>query len=97
MITWRARGPPPAADPMEPAEKGGDRMSSWEEFTERYGVGDVLDGRVTKVVPFGALMEVADGVPGLLVETTSAEPGSRVPVRIAEIDTEKHRVRLETP
>jgi len=71
--------------------------SSWEEFTARYGVGDVLDGRVTKVVPFGALMEVADGVPGLLVETIAAEPGSRVPVRIAEIDAEKHRVRLESP
>jgi small subunit ribosomal protein S1 len=68
--------------------------SSWEQFLARYGVGDVLDGRVTKVVPFGALVEVADGVPGLLVGDERPAAGSTVPVRVKEIDTEKHRVSL---
>jgi ribosomal protein S1 len=70
------------------------QSNAWDRFVARYHVGDVVDGRVTKVVPFGALMEVADGVPGLLVGERRPEAGSTVPVRIKEIDAERQRVSL---
>lgn len=77
-------------------------MSAWNNFAARHGVGDVLDGRVMKVLPFGALIEV-EGVSGLLRDTSvwPARPqlapaeGSTVPVRIAGVDADNRRVSLE--
>ncbi len=57
-------------------------------------VGDVVDGRVTKVVPFGALL-VVGSVPGLLVGAVSAPVGSTLSVRVAGIDPVRNRVQLE--
>jgi ribosomal protein S1 len=73
------------------------RPRSWEEFVARFGVGDVLEGQVFRVVPFGTFVEVADGVHGLLAEQAPNAPGSSITVRIVEIDAERHRVRLENP
>ncbi|MEV4760552.1 S1 RNA-binding domain-containing protein [Micromonospora sp. NPDC049559] len=67
---------------------------AWDEFVARHGVGDVVDGRVTKVVPFGALVEVADRIPGLVTGAAPAEVGACLPVRIKEFDAEKRRVSL---
>ncbi|MEU7862482.1 S1 RNA-binding domain-containing protein [Nonomuraea sp. NPDC049141] len=67
---------------------------AWEGFASRHAVGDVLDGHVAKVVPFGAFIEVADGVHGLLVGSERPEAGSSVSVRIAEIDHDNQRLRL---
>jgi ribosomal protein S1 len=77
------------------------RVSAWEDFTGRHGVGDILAGHVTKVLPFGALVEV-EGVSGLLRDGSvwPARPqlapaeGSTVPVRIDGIDAENQRVSL---
>lgn len=69
-------------------------FNAWEGFTARHTVGDVLDGRVARVVPFGAFIEVADGVHGLLVGSERPQAGSSVSVRIAEIDHDNRRLRL---
>ena len=68
--------------------------NAWEGFTARHAVGDVLDGRVASVVPFGAFIEVADGIHGLLVGSDRPQAGSSVSVRIAEIDHDNRRLRL---
>ncbi|HEY3464317.1 MAG TPA: S1 RNA-binding domain-containing protein, partial [Amycolatopsis sp.] len=40
-------------------------MSQWSEFVAAHAEGGVLDGVVARVVPFGAFVEVADGIHGL--------------------------------
>ncbi|KAA2266966.1 S1 RNA-binding domain-containing protein [Solihabitans fulvus] len=69
----------------------------WGDFVARHDVGDVLDGRVVKVVPFGAFVEVSQGVHGLLVSRPQPEAEASVSVRIAEIDNDGQRLRLTRP
>src|SRR5690606_27282681 len=38
----------------------------WNNIEERYAVGDILEGTVTRVVDFGAFVKVEDGVEGLV-------------------------------
>jgi len=67
--------------------------------------GDVLEGEVTKVVTFGAFVEILPGVEGLVhiseladhhVENPSevVEPGTSLNVKILEIDEERRRLSL---
>jgi ribosomal protein S1 len=65
---------------------------SWQEFLARHHVGDVIEGVVTKQVPFGSFVE-SEGFTGLAHEQ-SWPVGSRVSVRILAIDTEKQRFSL---
>jgi small subunit ribosomal protein S1 len=77
----------------------------WQRVLDSYGPGDVLEGKVTKVVAFGAFVEIVPGVEGLVhiselaehhVESPSevVEPGTQVRVRILEIDEERRRISL---
>ena len=66
---------------------------SWQDFQDRHHVGDVVAGRVTKVVPFGVFVEV-DGFDGLLVGADGPPVGTNVSARIAGIDTEQTRFSL---
>jgi small subunit ribosomal protein S1 len=77
----------------------------WQRVLDSYGPGDVLEGKVTKVVAFGAFVEIVPGVEGLVhiselaehhVESPSdvVEPGGEVRVRILEIDEERRRISL---
>jgi small subunit ribosomal protein S1 len=77
----------------------------WQRVLDTYSQGDVLDGKVTKVVAFGAFVEILPGVEGLVhiselaehhVEAPSevVEPGQPVQVRILEIDDERRRLSL---
>jgi small subunit ribosomal protein S1 len=70
-------------------------------------VGDELEGKVTKVVTFGAFVEILDGVEGLVHISELAahhvenpreiiEPGDVVRVKILEIDDERRRLSLST-
>jgi small subunit ribosomal protein S1 len=72
---------------------------------EEYRGGDVLEGKVTKVVAFGAFVEIIPGVEGLVhiselaehhVESPSevVSPGDKVWVRILEIDENRRRISL---
>src|ERR1700740_2559400 len=77
----------------------------WQRVVDSYGIGDVLDGKVTKVVAFGAFVEILDGVEGLVhiselaphhVESPReiVHPGDEIRVKILEIDSERRRLSL---
>jgi ribosomal protein S1 len=69
--------------------------ADWGRFTARYGVGDVLDGQVMHVVPFGAFIRVGESIDGLAPQASwpsLPEVGSRIRVRIAAIDADHRRV-----
>ena len=70
-------------------------MTRWQEFVAAHAEGGVLDGVVTRVLPFGAFVEVADGIHGLLVTDVVPPAGTRLPVRIEQIDVERRRFSLE--
>jgi small subunit ribosomal protein S1 len=77
----------------------------WQKVLNEYKQGDVLEGKVTKVVAFGAFIEIVPGVEGLVhiselaehhVETPGevVSPGEEKWVRILEIDEERRRISL---
>jgi small subunit ribosomal protein S1 len=77
----------------------------WQRVVDTYNVGDELEGTVTKVVTFGAFVEILDGVEGLVHISELAQhhvenprelirPGDPVRVRILEIDSERRRLSL---
>ena len=77
----------------------------WQSVVEAYQVGDVVAGKVTKVVTFGAFVEIHAGVEGLVHISELAEhhvenprevvaPDQEVAVRIIEIDGERRRLSL---
>jgi ribosomal protein S1 len=68
--------------------------SVWDEFVARHGVGDSVAVMVTKTLPFGCLVEVPGGVPGLLKGGSGMKPGERLEVRIDTIDTELRRISV---
>ncbi|WP_449351318.1 S1 RNA-binding domain-containing protein [Streptomyces shaanxiensis] len=74
-------------------------------FTDGIVVGQRLSGRVTKLVPFGVFVEVADGIEGLvhLSELNSApgaalkdvvQVGDRLTVVVTDVDRERRRLSL---
>jgi small subunit ribosomal protein S1 len=77
----------------------------WQKVLNEYRQGDVLEGKVTKVVAFGAFIEIVPGVEGLVHISELAEhhveapgevvtPGEDKWVRILEIDEERRRISL---
>jgi small subunit ribosomal protein S1 len=77
----------------------------WEAFSSVHDVGSVVDGTVTKTVPFGAFVSVGDGVEGLVhvseiaahrVESPELELsiGQPVKVKVTEMDEGRRRVSL---
>ena len=42
------------------------QQNPWEKIEERYPVGKEVKGKITKLVPYGAFVEVEDGVEGLI-------------------------------
>ena len=77
----------------------------WQRVISTHRQGDVLEGTVTKVVAFGAFVEILPGVEGLVhiseladhhVESPSevVEPNSTLNVKILEIDEERRRLSL---
>ncbi len=77
----------------------------WQRIVDTYNVGDELEGKVTKVVTFGAFVEILDGVEGLVhiselaphhVESPReiVHPGDAIRVKILEIDSERRRLSL---
>ncbi len=64
----------------------------WQDFLARHQVGDVIEGVVTKQMPFGAFVE-ADGFTGL-AHQQSWPVGTRVSVKILAIDDENQRYSL---
>jgi ribosomal protein S1 len=74
-----------------------DHLPRQQEFLRRCTVGEVLEGTVARVEPFGAFVEVADGAHGFLHSSEWAhqpEPGDPLRVRIVEIDVDSGRMSV---
>ena len=72
-------------------------LVAWQAFLARHGAGGVLEGRVTKVLPFGAFVDVGEGIQGLLPRAAwSDRPdvGAGIQVRIDSLDVGNRRVSL---
>ena len=81
------------------------RKDPWQEIVEQVKVGETIHGRVTKLVSFGAFVEVAEGVEGLIhiseladhhVETPDeiVRSGDEVDARIIDVDARRRRLSL---
>ena len=77
----------------------------WETVLDRYAIGEVVEGTVTKIVPFGVFVRLEDGIEGLVHISELADrrvehprevvkEGDRVRVRILRIDPEAKRMGL---
>jgi small subunit ribosomal protein S1 len=77
----------------------------WQRVVDTYNLGDELEGTVTKVVSFGAFVEIMDGVEGLVHISELAHhhvenpreivnQGDTVKVKILEIESERRRLSL---
>jgi small subunit ribosomal protein S1 len=77
----------------------------WQQVVDTYSEGDVVDGKVTKVVTFGAFVEILAGVEGLVHISELANhhvenprevvaQGDAVQVLVLEIDGERRRLSL---
>ncbi|MFN2389097.1 MAG: 30S ribosomal protein S1 [Actinomycetota bacterium] len=77
----------------------------WRQFARSHNVGDVIEGRVTKLVPFGAFVEVDDAIEGLVhiseladhhVERAEDEISVHdlVEIKIIDIDLDRRRISL---
>ena len=77
----------------------------WRQFARTHNVGDVIEGRVTKLVPFGAFVELDEAIEGLVhiselaqhhVEKSEDEVHvhDRVMVKIIDIDLDRRRISL---
>jgi small subunit ribosomal protein S1 len=58
----------------------------WKEFFDAHHVGDVVDGKVVRLTNFGAFVELADGIEGLIhvSEFDSAQGGDKLELRAGE-------------
>ena len=78
----------------------------WETVESKFSVGSRVTGKVTRCMKFGAFVEIAPGIEGLvhisemsytkrvLHPADEVSPGQNVSVMIKEIDTEKRRISL---
>ena len=77
----------------------------WKEFERRYQAGEIIEGQVTKLVPFGAFVRVAAGIEGLVhiselshehVDTPESvlSVGDDVRAKVIDVDVPRRRVSL---
>ena len=81
------------------------QQDPWQEFATGHRVGELVYGRVTKLVPFGAFVQVGDGIEGLVhISEMSAHhvdlpeqvvtPGEELWVKIIDLDLQRRRISL---
>ena len=77
----------------------------WTEFAESHQIGELVYGKVSKVVPFGSFIQIGEGIEGLVHISEMAEhhvdnaeqvvqPDEELWVKIIEIDLERRRISL---
>ena len=77
----------------------------WQQFARTHAIGQVVPGKVTKLVPFGALVRVDEGIEGLVHISELAERHVEIPeqvvqvgdsifVKVIDIDLERRRISL---
>jgi small subunit ribosomal protein S1 len=81
------------------------QQDPWQEFANGHQVGQLVYGRVTKLVPFGGFVQVGDGIEGLVhISEMSAHhveapeqvvtPGEELWVKIIDLDLARRRISL---
>jgi len=81
------------------------QQDPWQEFATNHRVGELVYGRVTKLVPFGSFVQVGDGIEGLVhISEMSAHhvelpeqvvtPGEELWVKIIDLDLQRRRISL---
>ena len=77
----------------------------WRTLVKKYPVGAIVEGAVTKLVTFGAFVDLGDGVEGLVHISEMAKQhvdqpsqvcnvGDKVQVKVMEIDLDRRRISL---
>ncbi|MEW6724823.1 MAG: bifunctional 4-hydroxy-3-methylbut-2-enyl diphosphate reductase/30S ribosomal protein S1 [Bacillota bacterium] len=77
----------------------------WEEAARKFSVGSVVTGKVMRIAPFGAFVELAEGIEGLVHVSQLAKErvekpgevvteGQEVKVKILDIRPADHRIAL---
>jgi small subunit ribosomal protein S1 len=77
----------------------------WREFERKHQAGEVIDGAVTKLVPFGAFGRVGEGIEGLVHISELSEQhvespeqviavGEQVRVKVVDVDVSRRRISL---
>src|SRR5437773_666066 len=77
----------------------------WREFERKHQSGEVISGQVTKLVPFGAFVRVAEGIEGLVhiselsgqhVDSPEqvVQVGQQVRVKVVDVDVARRRISL---
>jgi small subunit ribosomal protein S1 len=81
------------------------QVDPWQEFATNHRIGELVYGRITKLVPFGAFVQVGDGIEGLVHISEMAAhhvdlpeqvvtPGEELWVKIIDIDLQRRRISL---
>ncbi|MSV68479.1 MAG: 30S ribosomal protein S1 [Actinobacteria bacterium] len=81
------------------------QQDPWQEFASGHQVGELVYGRVTKLVPFGAFVQVGEGIEGLVHISEMAvhhveapeqvvNGGEELWVKIIDVDLERRRISL---
>ena len=81
------------------------QQDPWQEFADSHRVGELVYGRVTKLVPFGSFVQVGDNIEGLVHISEMSEhhvdlpeqvvtPGEELWVKIIDVDLDKRRISL---
>ena len=81
------------------------QQDPWQEFATSHRVGELVYGRVTKLVPFGSFVQVGEGIEGLVHISEMAThhvdapeqvvtPGEELWVKIIDIDLDRRRISL---
>ncbi|HHX51043.1 MAG TPA: 30S ribosomal protein S1, partial [Clostridia bacterium] len=77
----------------------------WDTAEERYAVGSIVEGKVLRIAPFGAFVEVEPGIEGLVHISQLADyhvaktedvvsVGETIPVKVLSVDQVAHRMSL---
>lgn len=81
------------------------QQDPWQDFAASHRVGELVYGRITKLVPFGAFVQVGDGIEGLVhISEMSAHhvelpeqvvtPSEELWVKIIDLDLKRRRISL---
>ncbi len=81
------------------------QQKPWDTVLERYSVGDVITGKVVRIVSFGAFVEVEKGIDGLVHVSqisnqwlenpvTALQVGQEVTAKILDINVENEKMSL---
>ncbi len=77
----------------------------WKQLVKEFQIGAIMDGKVTKIVPFGAFVEIGNNVEGLVHISEMARGhvekpedvvnvGDDIKIKIQDVDMERRRISL---